>query len=150
VGIGAFLFMLIQVPLLYHVRYRHSWTFEAKDPGVKEVGKLMGPRTFGLAISQIDTTADLVLSTLLGARMVTVFNFAQHLQQLPIGLFGATVAQAALPTLAVFSAKDTSRFKQTIISSINQIMFFVLPVSALFIVLRIPVVRLVFGAMRFD
>ena len=32
----------------------------------------------------------------------------------------------------------------------HQILFFVLPVSVLFIVLRIPIVRLVFGASRFD
>lgn len=151
VGIGAFFFMLIQVPLLFKVKYRHFWKANIHDPGVREVGKLMGPRTFGLAISQIDSTIDLILSSLLGARMVTVFTFAQQLQQLPIGLFGVTVAQAALPTLSAFSVKEDGRqFKETIIGSINQILFFVLPISALFIVLRIPVVRLVFGATRFD
>lgn len=151
VGIGAFFFMIIQVPLLFKVKYRHFWQVNIHDAGVQEVGKLMGPRTFGLAISQIDSTIDLILSSLLGARMVTVFTFAQQLQQLPIGLFGVTVAQAALPTLSTFSVKeDTKLFKETVISSVNQILFFVLPISVLFIVLRIPVVRLVFGATRFD
>lgn len=151
VGIGAFLFMLIQVPLLLVVGYRHAFTLNFRLSGVREVGKLMGPRTLGLAISQIDTTVDLMLSTLLGARMVTIFNFAQHLQQLPVGLFGATIAQAALPMLSVASVKDEKEsFKKTIVSSIHQILFFVFPISTLFIVLRIPVVRLVFGASHFD
>lgn len=151
VGLGALFFMLIQVPLLWKVRYRHIWQADVHDSGVREVGKLMGPRTFGLAVSQIDSTVDLILSSLLGARMVTVFTFAQQLQQLPIGLFGVTVAQAALPSLSTFSVKEDAKlFKETIISSINQILFFVLPISILFIVLRIPVVRLVFGATRFD
>ena len=49
------------------------------------------------------------------------------------------------------SAKeDQGEFKKSVISAIHQILFFVFPVSALFIVLRIPVVRLVFGASRFD
>lgn len=151
VGIGALLFALIQVPLLYKLGYKHTFTLNVKHTGVKEVGRLMGPRTFGLAISQIDTTIDLMMASLLGARMVTIFNFAQHLQQLPVGLFGTTIAQAALPSLSKVSAtEDTKAFTHIIINAIHQILFLVLPVSVLFIVLRIPVVRLVFGATRFD
>lgn len=151
VGLGALLFMLVQIPLLIAIGYKHRLSANVKTPGVKEVATLMGPRTFGLAVAQIDTTTDLILSSLLGARMVTIFTFAQNLQQLPIGLFGTTVAQAALPTLSRDSAQsDLSEFKKTILKSISQILFFVLPCSTLFIVLRIPVVRLVFGAARFD
>jgi putative peptidoglycan lipid II flippase len=151
VGLGAILFMLIQLPLLLRIGYRHSLSFDVKDHGVREVGRLIGPRTFGLAVSQIDMTVDLILASLLGARMVTIFNFAQHLQQLPVGLFGASVAQAALPTLSVASVKDDGEhFRQTIVKAMHQILFFVLPASVLFIVLRIPIVRLVFGASRFD
>lgn len=151
VGIGALLFALIQVPLLIKVGYTHIFALNRKHEGVREVGRLMGPRTFGLAISQIDTTIDLMMASLLGARMVTIFNFAQHLQQLPVGLFGTTIAQAALPSLSKVSAtEDTKTFTHIIINAIHQILFLVLPVSVLFIVLRIPVVRLVFGASRFD
>ncbi len=151
VGIGAFLFVLIQLPPLIKVGYRHKLAYSIDAPGVKEVGKLMAPRTLGLAASQIDTTVDLMLASLLGSRMVTIFSFAQHLQQLPVGLFGATVAQAALPALSFSSAReDKEQFKKTIVTALHQILFFVLPVSVLFMVLRIPVVRLVFGASRFD
>ena len=151
VGIGAGLFMLIQIPLVIVVGYRHKFSFNWRNQGVREVLKLIGPRTLGLAVSQIDSTVDLMLASLLGARMVTVFNFAQQLQQLPVGLFGVSVAQAALPTLSAASAKsDHGDFKKSVISAIHQILFFVFPASALFIVLRIPVVRLVFGAARFD
>jgi len=105
------------------------------------------PRTLGLAVSQIDTTIDLVLSTLLGAGAVTVFNFAQHLQQVPIGLFGASIAQAVLPTLASkYARKDMTEFKNIFIASYCQILFLVIPASIILIVLRIPIVRLVFGA----
>ncbi len=151
VGIGALFFALIQIPLLIKLGYRHNFSLNPKHSGVKEVGRLMGPRTFGLAISQIDTTIDLMMASLLGARMVTIFNFAQHLQQLPVGLFGTTIAQAALPSLSKISAtEDHESFINMIVNAIHQILFLVLPVSVLFIVLRIPVVRLVFGAAQFD
>lgn len=151
VSLGAILFMAIQLPLLLRIGYRHSLETNPKVPGVTEVAHLMGPRTLGLAVSQIDTTVDLMLASLLGSRMVTIFNFAQHLQQLPVGLFGATVAQAALPLLSKQLASDNmDEFKKTLSRALHQILFFVLPASALFIVLRIPMVRLVFGAARFD
>jgi putative peptidoglycan lipid II flippase len=151
VGIGAVLFMVIQIPSLIRLGYRSRIAVDIHNQGVREIGKLMVPRTIGLAVSQVDTTVDLILSTLLGARMVTVFNFAQHLQQLPIGLFGATVAQAAFPLLSqATAAEDKDKFAKTLYSALNQIIFFIMPVSVLFIVLRIPIVRLVFGASRFD
>lgn len=151
VGIGSFLFMLIQLPLLIRTGYHHVFSLDITHKGVKEVGQLIAPRTLGLAVSQIDTTVDLILASLLGARMVTIFSFAQHLQQLPVGLFGASIAQAALPTLSVAWVKeDVEQFKKTIVRAMHQILFFVLPASVFFMVLRIPVVRLVFGAARFD
>ncbi|KKS84437.1 MAG: putative peptidoglycan lipid II flippase MurJ [Candidatus Gottesmanbacteria bacterium GW2011_GWA1_43_11] len=151
VVIGAILYLLIQLPLIIHLGYRHEWKLELDNRGVREVMHLMMPRTFGLAISQIDTTVDLILASYLGSRSITIFYFAQHLQQLPIGLFGATFAQAALPTLSLEGAKkDLESFKKFLLASMHQILFLVLPASVILIVLRIPVVRLVFGAARFD
>lgn len=151
VVIGSLLFTVIQIPLVLAYGYKHSWSFDFHFPGVKEVGKLIGPRTIGLAVSQIDTTVDLILSTLLGASAVTIFNFAQHLQQVPIGLFGASLAQAALPSLSgTWAKKNSGEFKSILLSSFHQILFLVIPLSAILVVLRIPIVRLVFGASRFD
>lgn len=41
-------------------------------------------------------------------------------------------------------------FKLTFITSFNQVLYFVLPISVLLLVLRIPAVRLIFGAAQFD
>ncbi len=151
VVLGSILFTLIQVPLVFAYGYRHTWRLNLNHPGVASIGKLMGPRTLGLAVSQIDTTVDLMLSTLLGASAVTVFNLAQHLQQIPIGLFGASLAQATLPTLSsAYAKKNMAEFKSIFLASFHQILFLVVPLSAMLVVLRIPTVRLVFGAKHFD
>jgi len=104
-----------------------------------------------LAVSQIDFTVDIILASLISTSSLIYFNFAQHLQLLPVGLFGATIAQAALPTLAEQGVKkDLTNFKKTFLLCFHQILFLVLPCSVLLIILRIPAVRLVFGAARFD
>lgn len=151
VVVGALLFMFIQIPSVVAAGYRHDLSLDWRSSGVRQVGKLMLPRTLGLAVSQIDSTVDLILASLLGARSVTIFNLAQHLQHVPIGLFGASLAQAALPTLAILHAqKSMEEFKTAFLSTFHQILFFSLPAAVLLIVLRIPIVRLVFGASRFD
>ena len=61
VGIGAVLFICIQIPSLIAIGYTHKPVIDLAHKGVQEVGKLMAPRTVGLAVSQVDTTVDLVL-----------------------------------------------------------------------------------------
>jgi putative peptidoglycan lipid II flippase len=147
VVLGAIIFLTIQIYPVIQFGYRYKFSFDYKNKGVKDIGKLMLPRTLGLAVSQIDTTVDLILATLLGASAVTAFNLAQHLQQLPIGLFGASIAQASLPTLSsLHSENKLNEYKSILITSFHQILFLVVPFSALLIVLRIPIVRLVFGS----
>lgn len=146
VVIGAILFAIVQAPMVFSLGYKLNFNFDIKHPGTREIGKLMLPRTIGLAVSQIDTTIDLMLSTLLGSVAVTVFNFAQHLQQVPIGLFGASIAQATLPTLSsTYAQKNSEEFKKIFFAAFHQILFFIVPLSSILIVLRFPIVRLVFG-----
>jgi len=67
----------------------------------------------------------------------------------PIFLFGQSIAQASFPALS--RIRDNSKeFISIFKTSFNQILYLTLPISALFIVLRIPLVRLFYGSGRFD
>lgn len=151
VVLGTFFHFAVQLPLARRLGLKYQLSFNWRNPYVKEIGRLMLPRTIGLAVAQIDYTVDVVLASLISASSLVYFNFAQHLQLLPVGLFGATIAQAALPTLAEeVVGKNMEGFKKTFSLCLQQILFLVLPLSVLLIILRIPMVRLVFGAARFD
>ncbi len=150
VVIGTILHFLIQLPVIQHVGFKYQAVIDTKNKNVREIWRLMVPRTLGLAVAQISLTVDIILASLISVSSIAVFNFASHLQQLPIGLFGATIAQAALPTLSEEQAKENlESFKTTILTSFHQILFLTLPATAILIVLRIPVVRLVFGSRTF-
>ena len=91
-----------------------------------------------------------ILSSLLAAGSLSLFNVARLLYAVPTLLFGATIGQAALPTLSLLVAtKDWDNFRKTLLDACLQVIFLALPVCILFIVLRIPIVRLVFGAKTF-
>ena len=57
---------------------------------------------------------------------------------------------AALPTLS-FESDDTDHghFKKTFLTSLHQMLFLVIPAAIVLLVLRVPVVRLVYGTARF-
>lgn len=149
--IGAFLHALIQLPLIWSTGFRFKFPHKFFHPGVKEIISLMSVRTFGLAAEQINETVGLALASLSTIGSVTYLTFAQHLQVVPIGLFGATLAQAALPVLSSERARGKiEEFKVTILTTFHQIIFLTLPATAILIVIRIPVVRLVFGASQFN
>lgn len=151
VVLGAILHALIQLPLVYSLGFRFKLPFTFFHSGVKEIMKLMSIRTLGLAAEQINETVGLALASLASIGSVTYLTFAQHLQVVPIGLFGATLAQAALPVLSSERAKGKiEEFKITLLTTLHQILFLALPATAILIVIRIPVVRLVFGASQFD
>jgi len=151
VVLGAFLHALVQIPLIWSLGFRFKLPTKFFHPGVREIIKLMSVRTIGLAAEQINETVGLALASLASIGSVTYLTFAQHLQVVPIGLFGATLAQAALPILSYEKARGKiEEFKETLLTTLHQILFLTLPATAILIVLRIPVVRLVFGASQFD
>lgn len=151
VVLGALLHALVQLPLVWSMGFRFKFPLNFFHPGVKEIVRLMSVRTFGLAAEQINETVGLALASLASIGSVTYLTFAQHLQVVPIGLFGATLAQAALPVLSSERARGRiEEFKITLLTTMHQILFLALPAAAILIVIKIPVVRLVFGASQFD
>jgi putative peptidoglycan lipid II flippase len=149
--IGAACYALFQIPLIRKVGFTFKPEFTLNTEGVKEVLNLIWPRTLSLFIFQIGTILTVSFISFLpsSGRNYVILDFAQTLAFAPIVLFGQSIAQAAFPVLA--RKKDNiEEFRETFMASFNQMLYLVLPVSALFIILRIPIVRLVFGAARFD
>ena len=151
VVLGAAMHALVQLPLVSKLGFRHSLKINLKDAGLKEVSSMMSMRTVGVAVEQINETVGILLASLISASSVTYLTFATHLHTVPIGLFGATLAQAALPVLSQERSRgEMQLFKGTLLTTMHQILFLTLPAAAILIVLRVPAVRLVFGASQFD
>lgn len=148
--IGAALHMLIQIPLAYKLGFRFKLVLDFKDSGVREVLSLIPPRSLALGIDQIEQFVATMLASLLVPGSLSLFNVAKLLYAVPTLLFGVTIGQAALPTLSQISAlKDRVEFIRTLVKSFLEVSFLALPASMILIVLRVPIVRIVFGAKTF-
>lgn len=147
---GALLHMLVQLPLTKHLGFTPRILFMPNHPAVKNMLKLMPPRTLSLGLDQIERWVAVNLTSLLAAGSLSVFNFARQLYVLPISLFGISLSQASFPALAEEAAKnDYDSFRKTLAKTILQIFFFAFPASVIILILRIPLVRLAFGARSF-
>ena len=150
--LGGFIFIAVQLPLVKKIGFSFSPTFSfVKSQGIVKILKLMWPRSISIAIFQLGTLTIASFVSFLSdpGRMYVIYNSAQILTFAPVVLFGQTIAQAAFPVLSKEREK-LDYFRTTFITSFNQMLYLVLPVSVLFLVLRIPIVRLVFGAAQFD
>ena len=154
VVIGALIFVLVQVPLVKKLGFSFKPSISLawiKSSGVVDILKLIWPRTISIAIFQLGTLITVTLVSFLQnpGRNYVIFDYAQTLAFAPVALFGQAIGQAAFPVLSKEKEK-LEDFKITFITSFNQMLYLVLPFSVLFLVLRIPIVRLVFGVAQFD
>ena len=146
--IGAFLHFIIQLPLAYKLGFRFSLKTKITSD-VKKIGRLALPRLIEVSFLQIAKTIELSLATLISTASYTYFTFGNTIQLLPVGLFGISIAKAALPTLSRQS-ENIDEFKKTLFNALRQMFFLILPVSTFLIVLRIPIVRLIYGTDIFS
>ncbi len=147
---GALLHVLVQAGPAMRQGFSLKPLFNFRHPGLKTIFHLMPPRTAALALVQVERWIAVDLTSVLIAGSLSIFNFARQLYVLPINLFGVSLGQASFPTLSDDVDQNRhSQFISTVSKSILQIFFFSLPASILILVLRIPIVRLVYGAKTF-
>ncbi len=146
--LGAALHMAVQIPLLLKIGYRpFSWP-QWNWPDLREFFSLTLPRTIALGVSQLNLWVVTFFATAIGANILTMITFAQMLMNIPIRFFGVSIGQAALPFLSA-EQHDIVGFRRTVYRSLRQIFFFAAPASVLLLVLRVPAVRLAYGAQEF-
>ena len=149
--IGAFAHALLQLLIIRKIGFKYFMNLDLNSKGVKKVIKLAIPRSAGIGLAQLEWTVSIFLASLMAAGSIAILRFAIDLQNLPIALFGATVAVASFPTFSYeWAGNKLDQFKATFLSSLHQILYLAIPVSVLFITLRIPIVRLTLGSGLFD
>ncbi|HRH31252.1 MAG TPA: lipid II flippase MurJ, partial [Candidatus Paceibacterota bacterium] len=150
VALGAFLHMALQLPVLASHGFYPRLTTKIEWKEMRRVFLLSLPRTLGLALSSITIAIIVSIATTLETGAVSIFNFSFNLQAVPITIIGLSYSVAAFPSLSkAFAEGKLDVFKTQIISVARQVIFWSLPVMALFIILRAQIVRVILGSGQF-
>jgi len=149
--LGAGLHLLIQLPSTIYSGFKYHRILNFHHGGVRKIIKLMIPRTIGLASDQINFLVITAIASTLSAGSIAIFNLSNNIQYLPIGIFGIAFATAVFPNLSKsFIWKRKKHFSKDFSSSFSRILFLIIPLSALFFILRAQIVRIVLGTGKFD
>lgn len=145
VTVGAALHLLIQLSGLALQKMTYHVSVDVSHSGVKEVGSLMMPRVLGMAAAQGNFIIATVLASNLQAGSLAALNYAWALMMMPLGVFGMAISTAFFPALAeTAAAEHLDAFRRGLIVSLRMILFLTIPASLGLIVLREPLVALLF------
>jgi putative peptidoglycan lipid II flippase len=137
-GLGQ---IAVQWPSLRREGFRYRPVLDFADPGLREILRLMGPGTLGLAAVQINVVVNTSLAATQEQGAVSWLQYAFRLMYLPIGLFGVSIATAALPDLSRQAGEsDKSAMRSTISSSLRMMLMLNVPATVGLIVLARPIV----------
>ncbi|MFA7319704.1 MAG: murein biosynthesis integral membrane protein MurJ [Parcubacteria group bacterium] len=153
VVLGGFLHLVSQYLFVGQLGFKHNWSLFSSfsNRSVRKVFTLMIPRAMGIAVNQINLFVITIFASLLASGSLAVFNFAQNLQSVPLGLVGISFAMAVFPTLSsLYAKKKDEEFIAAFSETFRQIIFFVIPISVLMLLLRAQIVRVILGAGKFD
>lgn len=146
VVLGALLHLLIQIPPILKSGFHPRFSFNFRHLGLQRIFKLMIPRTLGAGAFHLNLIVITAIASTLSPGSISIFNFSNNLQGMPIGLIGVSFATAAFPAFSRhFIQKEKEKFLEKFFSIFSQILFLIIPLSFLIFLLRAQIVRLILG-----
>jgi putative peptidoglycan lipid II flippase len=147
-GLGQ---ILLQWPVLVREGFRYRPSFDWSDPELRRVAVLMGPSIVGLAAVQVNLFVNSILATGEGTGAVSWLSYAFRLMYLPIGLFGVSIATAAIPGISTLAAREeTTAMRGAISRGLRMMLMLNIPATLGLVALARPVVGLIFERGEFS
>ncbi|KKT80594.1 MAG: Integral membrane protein MviN [Parcubacteria group bacterium GW2011_GWF2_44_8b] len=151
VVIGASLHVLVQVPFVLKAGLFPRFSPKFNLALIVGVMKVSLPRTLTLSMSSIAMIFLVSLASLMASGSISVLLFSFNLQSVPLSIIGISYSLAAFPTLSRrFRENNLEAFRQQMAVTARFIIFWSLPTTTLFIVLRAQIVRVILGSGLFD
>jgi putative peptidoglycan lipid II flippase len=145
VVIGGVLQLALQVPFLIKKKFYFWQKAGIWHPGLKKIILLFFPAIFGSAVYQINTLVLTLLASIQSEGSISYLYYADRLVQFPLGIFAIAAATALLPSLSRQSAaKDIKAVRESFVYTLKLVFFVSIPAMVGLIILRQPVVALLF------
>ena len=118
---------------------------------MRNVGKLMGPRVLGAAVVQLMFLANTYIASLYSLRVLAALNYAWIVMLLPNGIFASSIATAIFPTFSKMAAVGNhSGMRSGLRQTLTALLFVVVPSGVGLVMLRVPIIQLLFERGEFE
>lgn len=148
---GALLHVLVQLPVAIERGFMPHFVKEMNWKDISQVVVVSLPRTITLSANHFVLIALGALASTMYVGSISIFNFSFNLQSVPLATIGVAYSMAAFPMLAAFFTRgEKERFVEHMIIALRHIIFWSVPITVLFIVLRAQIVRTILGSGAFS
>ncbi len=146
-GLGQ---LLVQLPSLGRAGLLVAPSAELGHPALGRLTRLLLPAVFGLAAVQVTIFVNTLLASLLRPGSISYLYYADRVMEFPLGVFGIALASASLPVMArQAAAGETREVAGTLSFSLRLALYISVPAMVGLVVLRAPIVRVLFERGRF-
>ena len=154
-AIGVIIGGGLQLALQIVVMIRKGFHILVRSPlyhvAIKRIALLMTPAVFGAAVYQTNIIVGRFLASLLPEGSVSYLYYADRLVQFPLGVFAIALATAVLPSLSRQAAvQDMDGLRASYTYALKLVFFISIPAMTGLIILRDPIVGLLFERGAFD
>lgn len=149
--VGSLLHLGVQIPALLRLGGRYWPILGLRLAEVREVLILMGPRLFGVGVVQLNFWVNTYLASFMPEGSVNGLYYAWVLMLMPQALIAQSVATAALPTFsAQYALGRLDELRSALAGSLRGVILLAIPASFGLILLRRPLVAVLFERGEFD
>ena len=136
---------LMILAAMRRVEFRLAFSFDWRDPRVRQVLVLFLPVTMSIGIVNLDIFINAGFGSLVGSYAPAAINQAFRIYMLPQGIFSVAVATVLFPTLSrMANRRDPNGIRRAVGNGTRQINLLLIPSAALMLVLATPITRLVY------
>ncbi len=149
--VGWFVQAAVQVPSLLKKGFFFKPSLSLKSDGMKKVFAFMLPVLVSTWVQPINLT----INTKFGSHLYNGFgasaiDLSNNLYLIIVGVFILSITNVIFPRLSRLTAeKESSKFNDTIFSTVHVSMYFVIPMTAGLMLLAHPIINLIYGGGEF-
>ncbi len=149
--LGAGLHLLVQLPALRGKRPQYSLTLGLREADLRRVARLMLPRVVGAAAVQVNFLVNTALASAMAAGSLSAIVLSWAMMTMPQVVIAQAISVAALPTFSAQAALGkTDELRGSFASTLRGILFLSIPASVGLVLLRVPLISLLFERGAFD
>lgn len=150
-SLGALAQWAILMILVHKKSLGRRFTLNLRVEGIRQVLKLMWPLVATQLLILCVPIVDRTMAARFSSGTISALGYAQSLMNMSVIVFLTAIHTAIFPFLSQQVAEDgLVAFRKTFIATIRILMLFLIPLGVMLIVLREPVIQLVFEREAFD
>ncbi len=132
------------------LRFDYHFLNIFRNSDIRTLFRRIAPGILGAGVYQINMVVDTILVSLVGAGAISWLYYANRLQQLPLGVVGASISVALLPILSRhIKAGEKAQAENTQNKAVEYGALLSIPAAVALIVLADPIINLLFQHGRF-